>query len=283
VRTTVILPAYRAGRTLPLVLAALEPQVRDREEREAVIVESGGDGQLVRRLAPWARVVSLPERVLPGEARNLGARHAHGELLAFLDADTIPSAKWLDTLEHALADGAVAAAGAIVNGTPRSAVGTTGFLLEFAEYLPSRRGRLLHAGGGNLILHRDTLGSEGGFVESIWPGEDTILTHRLACAGRLRFAPDAQVRHLNRTGFRDFLRHQRRLGVAFAEMCTRIDYPHGWVVRGRLAPLAFMLRLAALGKRLGHHPREAAQALAMLPLVVVGLVAWSAGVVETRW
>jgi GT2 family glycosyltransferase len=283
VRTSVIVPAFRAWGTLPAVLGALRPQVEERD-REAIVVESSGESyeaELVRRW-PWARFLVLPEQTLPGRARNLGAKTARGELLAFVDADAVPDPDWLDRLEEALAAGVDAVGGAVVNGTPRSGVGTAGFLLEFADWLPSARQPLLHAVTCNLVVSRSTFEEQGGFAEDVFPGEDTIFTLPLARQGRLGFAPAAKVHHVNRTSLREYLRHQRRLGASFAEVCARVDFPHRAMGRPALAPLGVPFRLAALGRRLLHHPREAVQAVFLLPLLVLGLIAWAAGLAAAR-
>jgi GT2 family glycosyltransferase len=274
----VIVPAFQAWKTLPVMLEALRPQIEGRP-RETIVIESSGElrGPELERRWPWVRFLTLPEQTLPGRARNLGVREASGECLAFIDADAIPEADWLDRLEEALAPGVDAVAGSVVNGTPRSGVGTAGYLLEFADWLPSARGPLLHAVTCNLVVRRATFEERGGFDEDVFPGEDTIFTFPLAVSGRLAFAPRARVRHLNRTGLRDFLRHQRRLGAAYAAVCARVDFPHRWTGRPALAPLGVPFRLAALGRQLHRHPREALQALRLLPLLALGLVAWAAG------
>ena len=282
-RTAVVIPSYRAWATLPRVLDALRPQIEGRE-REAIVVDSSGDrsGPELEARWPWVRFLLLPERTLPGRARNLGAREVQGEWLAFLDADAIPEPDWLDELERATTPGVAAVAGSVANGTPGSGVGTAGYLLEFADWLPSARRPLLHAATCNLIVRRAAFDERGGFVEDVFPGEDTIFTLPLARQGRLGFAPAARVRHVNRTSLRDYLRHQRRLGVAFAEICARVDFPHRAMGRPALAPLGVPFRLAALGRRLLRHPREALQAVFLLPLLILGLIAWAAGVSAAR-
>src|SRR4051812_45960860 len=92
ITTTVVMPVYRPGAVLERVLTALEPQIR--AGREAIVVESSGDGTADRLAAayPWLTVVTRPERTPQGAARNLGAAEARGALLAFLDAHAFPPA-----------------------------------------------------------------------------------------------------------------------------------------------------------------------------------------------
>lgn len=280
---SVILPAYRAWATLPATLDALEPQIR--AWHDVIVVDSSGD--LDHEHAPewrwpFARQILLSDRALPGRARNVAERIATGELLAFLDADVVAEANWLQALEAAMTPDVDAVAGAVLNGTPRSPVGTAGYLLEFAEWLPGRRGPLRHGATCNLMIRRSALAELGGFAEDLWGGEDTIVTSEIARRGRLAFAPDARVRHLNRTALGEFLRHQRRLGAGFAAVCSRVDLPHRALGRPWAAPLAAPARLVTLACRLGRDPRECATAVALLPLLTAGLAAWGVGLAGAR-
>jgi glycosyltransferase involved in cell wall biosynthesis len=276
VHITVVVPAYRAWRTLPRVLEALRAEV-DRPDRELVLVESTG-GVPAKELEerwPWATVVTLAARTLPGTARNLAVARAGGELIAFTDADALPEPGWLDELERKLGPGIDAVAGGIVNGTPESAIGTSGFLLEFSDWLPQRPGSPSHGATCNLLVTRGALERIGGFATDLWPGEDTVFTFPLGEEGRLAFAPDARVRHLNRTGLLDYLGHQVRLGFSFSEVCGRIEFPYGRYTRLPFAPLTGIVRVARLWRRLtGWELRPRSSAL--LPLLV-GSTAWAAG------
>lgn len=277
IRTTVVVPAYRAWRTLPRALEALRTEV-DRPDRELILVESSGRvrGAELERRWPWANVVALPSRTLPGAARNLAVARARGELIAFTDADALPDPGWLDELERNLGPGIEAVAGGIVNGTPDSAIGTSGFLLEFADWLPERPGSPRHGATCNLLVRREALERNGGFASDLWPGEDTVFTFQLGEEGRLAFAPDARVRHLNRTGLLEYLCHQVRLGFSFSEVCRRTDFPNKQYTRLPFAPLTGIVRVALLWRRLSRW-QLLPQSSALLPIVLAGSTAWAAG------
>lgn len=278
VRTTVVVPAFEAWETLPAVMEALRPQV-DRPDRELVLVESSGDtdARVLERRWPWARVIRLPERARPGRARNLAVDEARGALIAFTDADAVPEPDWLDELERALGPDADAVAGAVLNGTPSSAIGTSGYLLEFMEWSPMRPGSPRHGATCNLLIRREVLELAGGFQAELWPGEDTILTVPIAGRGRLAFAQTARVSHLNRTGFTDFLQHQFRLGWSFSEVCVRVAFPDAAWGRLPLAPLSGLARVPWLWRRLRDWDALPDSHRALWPMICLGSCVWGAG------
>jgi glycosyltransferase involved in cell wall biosynthesis len=281
IRTSVVIAAYRAWATLPAVLDALEPKLG--ADREAILVDSGTEGERRAQARwPWLRVISLPERLLPGAARNLGVTHARGRLLAFLDADAVPSPNWLERLEGALAPGIDAVAGAIANGTPESGVGTAEYLLTCSETFRGRARPPRHGLGANLLIRRERFAAAGGFCESLRAAEDSLLTFPIAARGRLAFAPEAIVVHINRTELGPFLANQRAQGAAFVGLCRRVGYPHRWVVRGPALALAGPLRLLALARWLAHNPKLWRDALRSLPYLVLGTVAWVLGAHRAR-
>ena len=276
---SVIIPAYKAGATLPLVLRALEPQVVGKD-REVVLVDSAcGSGEMrLEQQWPWVRALPLADRALPGRARNLGASLAGGELLAFLDADTVPEPRWLDELERALAPGVEMVAGAVLDGTPNSPWGTVGYMLEFLEWVPERGTPLQHAPGCNLLIRRAVFEQTGGFPEDMWPGEDTVFSVPFATNGTLAFAPQAQVTHLNRVRPRVVLAHQRRLGASWVEVCARVSVPGKRLAATYLAPVAVLGRVYSFVRQLRRRPASARHLARHGPLLAAGLVAWGVGV-----
>jgi glycosyltransferase involved in cell wall biosynthesis len=94
---SVIIPARNAVGTLSDALEALELQTLPRESYEIHVVDDGstdGTPALVRA-SSRARLLEMPRRGGSYAARNLGLEHAHGEVIAFTDADCRPAENWL--------------------------------------------------------------------------------------------------------------------------------------------------------------------------------------------
>jgi glycosyltransferase involved in cell wall biosynthesis len=147
----------------------------------------------------------------PGATRNLGARHARGDLLAFCDADDIVHPGWLSAHVSALADADVSgglvdywslnglAAPAELDGAQPPAMGLFGFL-------PA-------APSGNLALRRDAFESIGGFAEDLMTGEDFDLSWRAQLAGhRFTVTNQAVIARRDRQGFRPVFRRYVEYG-----------------------------------------------------------------------
>ncbi|MEJ7787507.1 MAG: glycosyltransferase [Solirubrobacteraceae bacterium] len=284
VSLSVVMPVFRTSvrddLALARVLESLRPQVVGRP-RELVIVDSSGDesGREIASRWPWARLVARHCRTPQGVARNVGAEAARGRLLAFLDADAVPAAGWLDELERAR-PGFDMVGGAILNDFPESPCARAAHVLEFLEWVPPRSDPLLHAAGCNMLVERNAFESAGGFPTDVWTGEDTLLSFDFGRRGRLVFAPDAQVRHLNRAEMGAFVRDQYKHGVGFKRICERTEFPGRSTVCGGRVSRAVIERAHAVHARLKTHTPEYRRALGLMPLLAIGLCAWGRGLAD---
>jgi glycosyltransferase involved in cell wall biosynthesis len=276
VKVSVIVPAYRAGATLARSVGALLAQ-RFSGSMEVIVVASGDDeAQLpVLPRSPGLRVQTHTPRLPAAAARNLGARIARGDALAFTDADVIVSDRWLQCLWEA-SEGRWGVAGAIANGTPANVAGTVEYLVEFFDLSPGRDAPSEHGATANLFLPRQLWDAYGPFPDGMEGCEDTWLTSRLHADGRLRFCSPALVHHLNRQRLGAVLGHQYRLGTSHARLAVRQGcaprHPiahSAMVTTGRIRYLYRMLRR--------WTPGDLRRARRLGPLVVAGFGAWGAG------
>jgi glycosyltransferase involved in cell wall biosynthesis len=84
---SVIIPAFNASRTLRRALDSVFAQTY--ADYETIVVDDGSTDDLDEALLPYQGRVRLVRQANagPATARNTGAAHARGKLLAFLDAD----------------------------------------------------------------------------------------------------------------------------------------------------------------------------------------------------
>lgn len=284
VDASVIVPAYRAGTTLGACVEHLLCQ-RFAGSYEVIVAVSADDDDQLPRLPsdPRLKVLSHVPRLSAAAARNRGAAAAGGRMLAFTDADVMAPDGWLATLTAAAEDApGCAVAGAVTNGTPASAVGTTEYLVQFLDLSPGRPASTAwHGATCNLLLPQELWESHGPFPEDMDGGEDTLLTVRLRGEGRFRFAPDAAVAHMNRTRLATVLRHQYEFGIFSARLARRSPLRMRFLTRfSPLAPVAAAGRVVSLYARVAAWtPSRLPRALRLLPLVAVCFGAWGWGLV----
>jgi glycosyltransferase involved in cell wall biosynthesis len=271
------------------MLKSLQRQVVD-VPFEIIVVTSGTDGctGYLREAYPQVRVLSSERKLLPGVARNLGVEASRGEVIAFASADTRAAPGWLRERLRLHAAGFDLVGGSILNGTPRSWIGTAGYLLEYSALLPVeallREQDIAHA----LSFRRSVFQRVGPYPEDVVTGEDTIFNRRCLRAGlRLAFASAAGLYHENPTKLDDFLRHASHHGRGLAQCMEKyglpaaIDPPEATGLRRRLAGTAryTALGLAAKYRRvIRYAPRWLPSLVMTTPLIVVGSIwtAWAA-------
>jgi len=193
----------------------------DYPDFEVLVVDDGsidGTDEVVARY-PGIRYLRQEHGGL-SVARNLGAREASGELVAYTDDDCEPDRDWLFWIACAFEDPDTAAAGG--PNLPPQPGGIQEAVVAVAPGAPSHvlLGDLTaeHLPGCNLVLRRSALNAIGGFRSQYFAaGDDVDLCWRLLDAGwNLAFVPAAFVWHRRRTTILRYLRQQSGYGRAEA-------------------------------------------------------------------
>ncbi len=190
----VVVPARNAARTLPATLDALGAQTLAPES--VVVVDNGSSdatGAIARAHPAVTQVVAGPGRG-PGPARNTGVAACAAPLVAFTDADCVPTPGWLAALAAAGEGGA-----SIVQGRVAPDPAATRTPWERTLAVPGFTGLFESA---NLLVPRRVLDRVGGFGAGIEDpgdppfGEDALLGWSAVATGaRAVFAADALVHH----------------------------------------------------------------------------------------
>jgi glycosyltransferase involved in cell wall biosynthesis len=235
-----VVPAYNEERLLGRTLSAIDQATRALGEGEPgepveviVVDDASTDRTAEIARAHGARVVSVKCRQIAA-TRNAGAREATGEILVFVDADTV------------VTEAAVTAAIAAVRG---GAVGG-GCAFRFDGRVPPY-GRVLAAAvvplyrrfglasGCFLFCTREAFRAVGGFDETLFAAEEAAMSRALRRQGRfviLRESVTTSGRKLRAYSGREALGILLRLALAGPRGVRRPDGLDIWYAERRADP-----------------------------------------------
>lgn len=161
---------------------------------------------------PGARLLSSGP-VPPGAKRNLAARHAEGDVLAFLDSDAYPRRDWLKNAVALLEEGAGAVGGPGVTPPDDPPLAHMSGLVLGSPLMGGRLASRYSCGARvvedddihscNFVAWRKVVEEAGGWNEQYWPGEDTLICRAIKLLGhRQLFSPDVVVFHHRRASWK---------------------------------------------------------------------------------
>lgn len=207
---SVVVPVYQGAMEFRLCLegiAKLSPPA----DEVIVVVDGDDDGSGDAAEAAGATLIRLPGRFGPATARNAGAQASSGEVLLFIDADTVPAPSTVCQVREAFdADPGLSA----LIGSYDDAPGADSFLSQYRNllhhYVHQTSNRRAHTFWGACgAVRRGVFFGVGGFDEvyTIPAMEDVELGYRMARAGHhICLDKDIQVKHLKRWGVLNMLR-----------------------------------------------------------------------------
>ncbi len=252
-RISVIIPHFNQPEHLRRCLMALAPQLVDADgARTEVLVIDNGSEQLpldVLSGYPFARL--LEERLSgPGPARNRGVREATGDVLAFIDADCVADAGWLNAIRaHAAAHMDILGGDVrILHVDPDHPTVWEAYESEFAyrmeHYIRSKG----FTGTGNLVIRRPVMDDVGEFA-GIGVAEDRDWGRRAGEKGYgITWAPDMVAYHPARESFAELARKwDRQIAHDLEDRLSSGDsWRLRWIVRAvalPVSPLAMIPRI----------------------------------------
>jgi glycosyltransferase involved in cell wall biosynthesis len=177
---SVIIPAHNEENYLAQTLDALQRQ-KFRSFESIVIANGCSDRTVPVARGRCNRLIVLSQKSL-GVARNLGARLAKGDLLLFLDADTLldPTA-----LENIAADFRPGIAAGTVRGVPD--VRNLKYRLLYGLKNFVHRSSLHQGSSGVIVCWKRHFMLTGGFDEGLEVRENSELIRRLMRFGRYKY------------------------------------------------------------------------------------------------
>ncbi|MDT0263841.1 TIGR04283 family arsenosugar biosynthesis glycosyltransferase [Jatrophihabitans lederbergiae] len=199
---SIIVPALNEAAVIDAALARLR---RDFSDCELLVVDGGSSDATAQLATAHAQVLSTG----PGRARqmNEGARHAGGDVLWFVHADTAIDPRALQQLRAALADPHTVGGGLSLRFDRRTPS------LDHLARVSTLRARHLHHVFGDqaMFVRRDTFEQLGGFAP-LPLMEDFEFSRRLHRAGGMVVLPATST-----ASSRRFTRHGTLRMIAFMQ------------------------------------------------------------------
>lgn len=175
---SVIIPALNVERFITPCIESLLRQSYPHEKYEIIVVDNGSQDKTVENAEKFNVRIFKNIKGNISILRNLGAKEAKGEILAFIDADCCATKDWLSTAVYFLNEKQTGAVGCWYslpeNPAPVEAAWDVHMNMkrtanDYVNWVP----------GGNFILAKSVFNEIGGFNDSLITGEDFEICERI--------------------------------------------------------------------------------------------------------
>jgi GT2 family glycosyltransferase len=227
---SVIIPIYQDWQRLQQCLNALGNQTYPSNCFEVIVVDNDWQTDIPHEKKMILRDVFLTKETKPGSyaARNLGLRHAKGEIIAFTDSDCVPKKDWIEAAVNIFQDNPEISriAGEIILEfqDPQKPNAIELYEKVFAFQQQAKVEREESAVTANMFAKKDVFCVVGHFNDSLMSGGDLEWGRRAAAAGfKITFASQVQVYHPARKSWLSVVRKATRVYGGYWELTCQKD------------------------------------------------------------
>lgn len=272
---SVVVPFYNAEKHIEECVKGLLAQSYPSTRYEIIMVDNNSTDNSAEIVKKYPRIRLLAEPKQGSyAARNQGVAAAKGTIIAFTDADCVPSPDWLQNILAAMRSPEVE----IIQGGRLYAVESPALLMlaayeaERAAYTFSGESSGLYYGyTNNMAARRGLLDRCGPFLE-VLRGADSIFVNKVIedYSGKvIRYVPEARIRHLEITSVWNYLRKK----IIYGRNLQR-----NYSIRKRThRPLDFSDRSLILRRTIQRKRYSLLQSLCLILLVSIGMLSFSFG------
>lgn len=212
-RVSVIIPVRNRPREIAGCLDSLRALDYPEEKLEIIVVDDASGDTTRERIRAFekVRLIRVREHRQASFCRNLAAREATGEILAFIDSDCQAHPDWLRELVPAFRDRSLGGLGGLVddyfreNRLDRYEAARSALKIGSWFKRSGASERFFYVPFCNFLVRRSLFLDLGGLVEHLHVGEDVDFCWRLQDSGAaLEFRPRGRVFHKHRNRIRPF-------------------------------------------------------------------------------
>ena len=182
------------------------------EDSEIIVVDGGSTDATVKIAERYADRVLISSKKSPSIQRNLGAKTATGNLLAFIDADTVASEFWLKGIVEAFQDQSVVCATGSLFSLEKI---RRPYLYDLTNTLQRILVKLNYPlfWGASCAFRANAFRKINGFDEKLLTSEDHDISLRIRKVGKVVFYD--KIRAF--TSHRKFLENERKAFLSYVK------------------------------------------------------------------
>ncbi len=204
-RISVIIPSWNEEKYIGRTLRSLLDQSVPKDDYEIIVVDGRSADKTVRVARRYADKVLSEDKGSIGHARNVGARASRGEILAFIDADSVAPRNWLSVIRRSfLRDRRLAGISGYIYPTEGGRRMRAIYSVSNAMLSASSKAGFTLFVGFNCAYRRKQFFAAGGFNPRLKCTEDIDLGLRMRSHGRCRIVPELKMasstRRVQQTG-----------------------------------------------------------------------------------
>ena len=201
---SVIIPVYMEEKILDKTLSVYTSEMRRKYNVELIVSDGGSTDNTVEIAEKFADKIVIHKekrRQTIAEGRNRGADVAHGDILVFINGDTVPAnpAFFFEFISNIKNDNCKYKSSVALACTVSVAPNEKLFKDSVFYTVHNAYVRFLNAIGMGMgrgecqIVHSDTFKKVGGYNSDLTAGEDFDLYRRISKVGKISFAKDITV------------------------------------------------------------------------------------------
>lgn len=179
---SIIIPSKNSSKTLSACLESIYSNL-PKGFFEVILADNGSIDDTIAIAKKYELKIITAPNIYVSEVRNVGAAHAKGPILAFIDSDCLITPEWYPAVLYILRDPKIG-----ITGCRHDLPDYTSWCEKIwhkahnqNEHIDIREVTYIPA--GNLITHLSIFKKYGGFDESLETGEDPDLCYRMAKSG----------------------------------------------------------------------------------------------------
>lgn len=196
IKLSFVIPAHNEELYIGSCLDAVLKSIGERKNIEVIVVDNASTDRTkdVVKKYPRVKLIYEPKKGT-NQARQTGLSAAQGELVAHIDADSLPTHEWLEIVlkEFEKNPGVVCISGPYIYYDLPNSVNVLVKIfygLLYILYLITNliSGRTTFLMGGNFVVRRAAVIKMGGYnTEITFYGDDTDIAKQLSSLGKIKF------------------------------------------------------------------------------------------------